>query len=204
MRGLIGEYVESAHLLGKRTAEMHAALADAQGDRDFAPEPFTPADGQKLYEEMLGQADIAFELLRRKQGALTQTAAEDARTLLRMEHRVTQLFSPLRQQSITAARIRTHGDYHLGQVLYTGTDFMVIDFEGEPARPLSERRAKTLAMRDIAGMIRSFQYAAYAALFGRAAGAHQGCPDHQQAGILGSILGGMHQRDILERILQRR
>ena len=172
-RKLIGEYVDSARLLGQRTAEMHAALADPQGGDDFAPEAFTLADGRKLHEEMLGQADIAFELLRRKQPALTGTATENARMLLRGEHRVTELFSPLRDQPITAARIRVHGDYHLGQVLYTGTDFMIIDFEGEPARALSERRGKTLAMRDVAGMIRSFQYAAYAALFGQVEGIPQ-------------------------------
>jgi trehalose synthase-fused probable maltokinase len=163
---LFGEYVKSASLLGLRTAEMHAALADRHNP-GFIPEPFTPADGQKLYEEMLGQVDIAFELLRRKRAVLTGTAADDAEALLRMEHRVTELFSSLRNHPLTAARIRLHGDYHLGQVLYTGEDFMIIDFEGEPARPLSERRGKALAMRDVAGMIRSFQYAAYAALFAR-------------------------------------
>lgn len=170
LRELLGEYVESADLLGRRTAEMHAALADPQGWAEFALEPFTSADGLKLYEEMAGQADIAFELLRRKQAVLSGAASSDAQRLLRMEHRVTERFLPLRDRPITSERIRFHGDYHLGQVLYTGTDFTIIDFEGEPARPLSERRGKTLAMRDVAGMVRSFQYAAYAALFGQVAG----------------------------------
>ena len=167
---LFGEYLESARLLGVRTAEMHAALADANGGPDFRPEPFTPQDGERLYEEMLAQADITFGLLRRKQATLTDTAAESGNTVLQHEQRVTQSFAPLRDSRINTARIRFHGDYHLGQVLWTGADFMIIDFEGEPARPLRERRSKTLAMRDVAGMIRSFQYAAYAALFGQVSG----------------------------------
>jgi maltose alpha-D-glucosyltransferase/alpha-amylase len=142
---------------------MHAALAEPDGP-EFTPEPFTHEDAEKLYQEMLGQADITFELLRRKQPVLTGEAAADAQQLLRIEHNVTERFSALRNQPIQALRIRYHGDYHLGQVLYTGSDFMIIDFEGEPARPLAHRRMKTLAMRDVAGMIRSFQYAAYSAL----------------------------------------
>ena len=159
----LGAYADSAQLLGRRTAEMHRALADSS-DPDFAPERFTREDGEKLYEEMLGQADISFELLRRKQSVLPEAAAESARKLLKIEHRVMERFSAIRSRPIDAVRIRYHGDFHLGQVLYTGDDFMIIDFEGEPARPLPERRGKTLAMRDMAGMIRSFQYAAYTAL----------------------------------------
>lgn len=169
-RALLGEYLESARLLGVRTAEMHAALASDSANPDFAPEPFQSQDANKVYEEMIGQADITFGLLRRKQAVLTGAAAEEAKQVLHKENRVTQSFSSLKDQSINAMRIRFHGDYHLGQVLYTGKDFMIIDFEGEPARPLSERRTKTLAMRDVAGMIRSFQYAAYAALFGQVSG----------------------------------
>jgi maltose alpha-D-glucosyltransferase/alpha-amylase len=144
---------------------MHAAFEDENAGPDFAPEPFTSHDGQKLYQDLLSQADIAFEALRRKQAILTGAAAEAAHQVLRLEPEITTRFGALRESSISAVRIRHHGDYHLGQVLYTGSDFMIIDFEGEPARPLSERRRKALAMRDVAGMLRSFQYAAYAALF---------------------------------------
>jgi maltose alpha-D-glucosyltransferase/alpha-amylase len=160
-------YLPSARLLGQRTAEMHIALASGKTTPDFDPEPFNSDTGKKLHEEMLAQADIAFESLRRKQATLTGDAAEAAQQLLRLEHRVTERFTALRDQQIHASRIRFHGDYHLGQVLWTGSDFMIIDFEGEPARPLHERRTKTLAMRDVAGMLRSFQYAAYSALFER-------------------------------------
>jgi trehalose synthase-fused probable maltokinase len=162
-RTLIGGYFDAARLLGRRTAELHAALADPGASPDFAPEPFTREDAEKLHQEMLGQADITFELIRRKEAVLTGRAADAAREVLHIEHRVTERFLALRDRLVDAVRIRYHGDYHLGQVLWTGSDFMIIDFEGEPARPLADRRTKTLAMRDVAGMIRSFQYAAYAA-----------------------------------------
>ncbi len=170
LRTLIGPYLESAALLGKRTAEMHAALADPNGGPDFEPEAFTSEHGDQLYGDFIAQADIAFELLRRKRAVLHGTVAEHAGSLLRMEHLVSERFAAVKDRPISAVRIRHHGDYHLGQVLYTGQDFMIIDFEGEPARPLAERRAKALALRDVAGMIRSFQYAAFAALFGQVPG----------------------------------
>ena len=162
---LLGDYVDSAALLGKRTAQMHAAFEDENAGQDFIPEPFTPQDGEALYRELLSQADIAFELLRRKQPMLTGVAAEAGREVLRLEPEVMNRFGALHESRVTAVRIRHHGDYHLGQVLYTGTDFMIIDFEGEPTRTLPERRKKALAMRDVAGMLRSFQYAAFSALF---------------------------------------
>jgi maltose alpha-D-glucosyltransferase/alpha-amylase len=165
------DYLRSAALLGQRTAEMHNVLASGYGNPDFEPEPFTRDAGEQLFKDILSQADIAFETLRRKQATLSGPAAELGTRLLHLEHRVTERFSVLRDQKIDAARIRFHGDYHLGQVLWTGSDFMIIDFEGEPARPLSERRAKGIAMRDVAGMLRSFQYAAYAALFEQRSGA---------------------------------
>jgi len=168
--GLAGRYRESARLLGQRTAEMHAVLTSSTDSADFSPEPFRETDGQKLQAEMLKQADITFNLLRQKESSLAGQSREDARQLLALEDQVRQRFSPLADAKVGADRIRFHGDYHLGQVLFTGDDFMIIDFEGEPARPLHERRDKTLALRDVAGMVRSFQYAAYAALFGQVPG----------------------------------
>lgn len=167
---LLNGYYESASLLGKRTAEMHIALSSASSNPDFTPEPFSPADGQALYREMLAQADTSFQVLRLRASSLTGAAAAYASDLLARELAVRDRFALLQETRIGANRIRFHGDYHLGQVLATGDDFMIIDFEGEPARPLSERRAKTLPLRDVAGMIRSFQYAGYASLFGQVAG----------------------------------
>ena len=170
LRSLIGPYLQSAALLGTRTAEMHATLTDLPSGPDFAPEEFTPEDGQKLYQDCIGQANVAFELLRGKLPTLTGTSRQSAEQVLHIERRVTGRFAAIQTTPIHALRIRHHGDYHLGQVLYTGQDFMIIDFEGEPARPLAERRAKALALRDVAGMMRSFQYAAFAALFGQVPG----------------------------------
>jgi maltose alpha-D-glucosyltransferase/alpha-amylase len=81
-----------------------------------------------------------------------------------MEKNIIERYNLIRRGKITASRIRCHGDYHLGQALFTGKDFVIIDFEGEPARSLSERRLKRSPLRDIAGMIRSFHYAAQTAL----------------------------------------
>ncbi len=177
VRGLLDDYAGSARLLGLRSAQMHSALTDENAGADFNPEPFTRADGEKLFQDLIAQADISFELLRRKLATLSGSSGEDARRLLRLESEVTNRFEPLRETAVSAARIRHHGDYHLGQVLYTGSDFMIIDFEGEPARTLQERRLKALAMRDIAGMVRSFQYAAFAALFGQVPGVPSGGAD---------------------------
>ncbi|HEY7212263.1 MAG TPA: putative maltokinase [Bryobacteraceae bacterium] len=170
IESLIGPYIASARLLARRTAEMHQALCDPDGGPDFAPEPFTTEERERLYRDLLGQSDIAFELLRRKQAVLTGSTAEAARQLLHIESRVSERFRAIQQHEFQTVRIRHHGDYHLGQVLFTGRDFMIIDFEGEPARPLAERRAKAFALRDVAGMVRSFQYAAFSALFGQVPG----------------------------------
>jgi maltose alpha-D-glucosyltransferase/alpha-amylase len=164
---LIGPYLESAALLGRRTAEMHVALASSN-EPDFRPEGVGPDDAAKLQAGMLTQAELSFHLLRAKVDTLTGTDAVNATALLSLETDVTARLQALRSETITTLRIRHHGDYHLGQVLYTGSDFMIIDFEGEPALPLAERRAKALALKDVAGMLRSFQYAAYSALETRA------------------------------------
>ena len=169
-RQTIGEFIESARLLGNRTAQMHAALADPAGGPDFAPEKVSAGYAQHLYREMLDQATSTFDLLKDKVNMLSGEAAVAAQKLVAIQLQVEARFSTLRERAISALRIRHHGDYHLGQVLFTGDDFVIIDFEGEPARPLAHRRVKTLAMRDIAGMVRSFSYAGYAGLFGQVPG----------------------------------
>ncbi|TVQ30279.1 MAG: maltose alpha-D-glucosyltransferase [Phycisphaeraceae bacterium] len=160
----IGSYLDSAELLGRRTANMHAALCSDDDDPAFSPERFTPHYQRGLYQSIRNQTTQALQLLRKRQQSIPDDAAEDAGKALGAEKALLKRIADLPKNPIDAVRIRTHGDYHLGQVLFTGRDFVIIDFEGEPARSLSERRLKRPAVQDVAGMIRSFHYAAHSAL----------------------------------------
>jgi maltose alpha-D-glucosyltransferase / alpha-amylase len=161
----IGSYLASAQLLGQRTAELHMALASDTADAHFAPEAFSILYQRSIYQTMRSHVARSFPLLRRHLKELPQTVRADAQRVLEREEDVLKRFQAILGRKIMTMRIRCHGDYHLGQVLYTGKDFVIIDFEGEPARPLSERRIKRSPLRDVAGMLRSFHYAAYTALF---------------------------------------
>jgi maltose alpha-D-glucosyltransferase/alpha-amylase len=162
---MIGTYREAARLLGRRTAEMHRCLAAETGLPEFRPEPFSKLYQRSLYQSMRTLAGKALPLLRRQFNRLPEGLRPLALEVLEREKDIVNRFKALTDRRITGMRIRCHGDYHLGQVLYTGKDFVIIDFEGEPARPISERRIKRSALRDVAGMLRSFHYAAYAAVF---------------------------------------
>ncbi len=162
---LIGPYSESARLLGQRTAELHIALASAPDDPEFAPEPFSKLYQRSLYQSMRSLAAQTFDLLRRRLKNLSEALRPEAQEALEHEKDILNRFHSVLDRKITAMRFRCHGDYHLGQVLYTGKDFVIIDFEGEPARSLSERRIKRSPLRDVAGMLRSFHYASNAGLF---------------------------------------
>jgi maltose alpha-D-glucosyltransferase / alpha-amylase len=165
VRERIGIYLQSARLLGQRTAELHIALASRPDEPDFAPEAFSLLYQRSLYQSMRTLTGRTFELLRQRLGSLPEADRAGAEELLGAQERVIDRFGALLGSKISATRIRTHGDYHLGQVLFTGKDFVVLDFEGEPARPLSERRMKRSPFRDVAGMLISFHYAAHAKLF---------------------------------------
>jgi len=164
----IGPYLTSAQLLGQRTAELHVALASELDNPDFAPEPFTFMYQTSLYQSMRSYAIRTMQLLRERSKGMPEELKEDAQQVLDLEKAIIERYKLIRKQKIPAVRIRCHGDYHLGQVLYTGKDFVIIDFEGEPARPLSERRLKSSPLRDVAGIIRSFHYAAHSALLRQA------------------------------------
>ena len=172
----IGAFLETAGLLGQRTAELHLALA-AGDEPDFAPEPYSQLYRRSEYQSMRNLAGQVFRVLRARLSMLPEAERAKASELLSNQESVTARFQEYLQRRFTVTRIRTHGDLHLGQVLHAGKDFVIIDFEGEPARPLSERRRKRSALRDVAGMLRSFHYAAMGSML-----------DHLRAGTLSSSM----------------
>jgi maltose alpha-D-glucosyltransferase/alpha-amylase len=162
-RALAGGYLDAALLLGRRTAELHLALASDTANPDFAPQPFTPLYQRSLYQSMRSLVGHAVYMLRRDIARLPGWARADARAILDLEDALLARLRGVADQKIDALRTRIHGDYHLAQVLYTGDDFVIFDFEGEPDRPVVERRLRVSPLRDVAAMLRSLHYATYAA-----------------------------------------
>ena len=165
VRDLMGPYWDAAGLLGQRTAQLHLALASEFDDPNFSPEPFAVSFQRAQYDSMRSLTVQILRLLEKRLSSLPTPSREEAEELLRREPEIQRRFESFLHKKLTAQRIRIHGDYHLGQVLWTGSDFVIIDFEGEPARPLEERRTKRCPLQDVAGMLRSFHYAAYTVLY---------------------------------------
>jgi len=181
MDELLGGYAHLAGLLGVRTAELHLALANHGGDLAFQPEPFTPFARRSLYQSLRNLVARVFALLSETAKHLPEQALSDAEQVLAQRSEVMAKFEELlRGRRIESSRIRIHGDYHLGQVLYANNDFVIIDFEGEPARSLGERKIKRSPLVDIAGMLRSFDYAVESVLAGKVEGSRLRREDVQQ------------------------
>jgi maltose alpha-D-glucosyltransferase/alpha-amylase len=161
----IRTYMAMAEVLGRRTGELHVHTASAGPDeRAFVPEPYTAADLKATADTMRQHAESQLRMLDAALPRLDERRRDLARHVLAGREELLQQFDELMQLEGDATRIRCHGDYHLGQVLVTEGDVIILDFEGEPARPLAERRAKTSPLRDVAGMLRSFGYAALTGL----------------------------------------
>ncbi|MHB1022739.1 MAG: maltose alpha-D-glucosyltransferase [Acidobacteriaceae bacterium] len=160
----VGMYLDAAFLLGQRTGEMHAALATPTNDEAFKPELWTPEDLHAQLIDLENQAKLALEALRTNLYRLPDDAVEMAGLVLSRRTAILNSAQKLAHQDIHGFRIRIHGDYHLGQILRVKNDYVILDFEGEPARSMEYRRRKSSPLKDVAGMLRSYSYAAFAAL----------------------------------------
>jgi maltose alpha-D-glucosyltransferase/alpha-amylase len=160
----LSTYVEAARLLGERTAALHCSFSCDRDDKDFMPEPFNPFYQRSLFQSMRNMAVQSLGLLRGKLKKVPESARAEAEKVVALQPEILKRLRTVADSRISGMRLRVHGDYHLGQVLHTGKDFLIIDFEGEPARSISERRFKRTPITDVAGMLRSFDYASHAAL----------------------------------------
>ncbi|MGK7860873.1 maltose alpha-D-glucosyltransferase [Falsiroseomonas sp. E2-1-a4] len=166
--------------LGRRVAEMHLALARETDDPAFAPEPMQAADITGWTKMAVKETEAALDQLSRRIGDLPADTALPANTLLQSRDALIKAIRALERPMQGGFRTRIHGDLHLGQVLVAAGDAVIVDFEGEPLRPLEERRAKGPPARDVAGILRSLDYAAEAALRGLAP-QPPGAPDVREA-----------------------
>ncbi len=154
-------FYERVVRLGQRTAEMHLALASDKTDPAFAPEYFSANYQRSLYSALRKLVRDRLKLLEQSLPKLHHQTQILAKEILGKEDEILDYFAEVYKVRLTSIKTRIHGDFHLGQVLFTGKDFVIIDFEGEPGFSFSERRLKKNPLKDVAGMMRSFHYAAF-------------------------------------------
>lgn len=169
---LIGRYLDSAKLLGQRTAELHLALGGETYDPAFAPESMTTLYQRSLYQSMRNTQQRTLHDLALCLPSLPEEVHHEARQVLAQSDEMLRRFQTLFTRRLGGLRIRCHGNLGLGELLFTGRDFVIIDFEGEVGRALGERRVKRSPLGDVASMLRSFHHAALGALFD--ASSHRG------------------------------
>jgi maltose alpha-D-glucosyltransferase/alpha-amylase len=174
---LVGTYLEVVRLLGKRTGELHLALAAATEEPSFEPESFTPFYQRSLFQSERNRTRRVLDLLRRRLPELSAQTRADAEEVVSLQAEILGFFRAVLDRRLSALRLRVHGNYHLGRLLWTGRDFVVFDFAGDPARSLAARRLKQSPLVDVASMLQSFQFVAQRGLARHTA----------QGGITGAI-----------------
>lgn len=170
-----GVLLELVQLLGRRTGELHLALASSE-EPDFAPASFTAFQQKSLYQSMRVSATKTFQALGRRWKDLPEDARVDAEKILASEKAILNQMKKVMQRKLTGTRIRTHGNYHLGQLMYTGKDFFIFGFEGEPEHALIDRKLKRSPIMDLASMIMSLHLASYSALLKHASARKEDLP----------------------------
>jgi maltose alpha-D-glucosyltransferase/alpha-amylase len=171
-----GLHLEMALVLGRRTAEMHRSLASGSTDRAWSMEPFSTLYQRSIFQSMRGLIRRNFQTLAVNFERLPDDVQHRAKTILAAEKEIIACLQKITGHRLSAMKCRIHGDFHLGQALFTGKDFVFIDFEGVPAHSLGERRLKRSPLRDVAGMLHSIHYAAITTLVQHGAGHPEDIP----------------------------